>query len=265
MTGEAPAKINLALVVGPLRADRKHEVLTVMQRLDLADRITVEPADTQIVEGFAEDTLVASALATLDASHAWRARIEKRSPIASGLGGGSSDAATALRLGNAQLERPLDDARLHDLAAALGADVPFFLRTGPQLGSGDGTTLSPLQLPLDYAVCVVLPHGEAKASTAEVYAAFDRRDGADGFAERAVAFRDALSEITRAADLARLPPNDLASSPHVDALRAAGAFHAGVSGAGPALYGLFPDRGAAAAAASELASLGECVVTNPAW
>lgn len=265
MTGAAPAKINLALVVGPLRSDGKHEVLTVMQRLDLADWITVEAADTLTVEGFAEDTLVASALGALEAPHGWRATIEKQIPVASGLGGGSSDAATALRLGNAQLDQPLDDARLHVLAAALGADVPFFLRAGPQFGSGDGTTLSPLELPLDYAVCVVLPHGEAKASTAEVYAAFDCRDGADGFAERAAALHEALAEITRAMDLARLPPNDLASSPHVEALRAAGAFHAGVSGAGPALYGLFPDRGAAAAAASVLSSLGECLVTNPAW
>jgi len=265
VTGAAPAKINLALVVGPLRAEGKHEVLTVLQRVDLADRITVEPADALTVEGFAEDTLVASALSALDAPHAWRATIEKQIPVASGLGGGSSDAATALRLGNAQLEQPLDDARLHDLAAALGADVPFFLRTGPQLGSGDGTTLSSIQLPLDYAVCLLLPNGAAKGSTGEVYAAFDRRDGADGFAERAAALREVLAEITRAADLARLPPNDLASSRHVDALRAAGAFHASVSGAGPVLFGLFPDRGAAAAAASELAALGECLVTNPAW
>src|SRR5262249_31043856 len=91
VTGAAPAKGNLALGVGPLRTDGKHEVLTVLQRLELADRITVEPADTLTVEGFAEDTLVASALSALDAPHAWRATIEKQIPVASGLGGGSSD------------------------------------------------------------------------------------------------------------------------------------------------------------------------------
>ncbi len=185
MKGEAPAKINLGLVVGPRRPDGKHELVTVFQRLDLADRIAVEPSDVLLVEGFADDTLVASALAALEAPHAWRARIDKQIPVAAGLGGGSSDAATALRLGNAQIAQPLDDRRLHALATALGADVPFFLRAGPQLGTGDGTTLEPVTLPQDYSVCLLLPLGVAKRSTREVYEAFDRTDGAAGFAARA--------------------------------------------------------------------------------
>src|SRR5580765_7771487 len=96
----ATAKINLALVVGPKRADGYHEVATVLQRIDLADRIEVEPADVTDVVGFADDTLVRNALELLgiETGGRWRARIEKRIPIASGLGGGSSDAATALAL-----------------------------------------------------------------------------------------------------------------------------------------------------------------------
>ncbi len=100
----APAKINLALVVGPRRDDGKHEVATILQRIDLCDRVTVEPAQSLEVQGFARDTIVARALSALaDAAGvraAWRARIEKRIPVAAGLGGGSSDAATALRLAN---------------------------------------------------------------------------------------------------------------------------------------------------------------------
>jgi len=98
----APAKINLALVVGPARADGKHELTTVYQALDLADEVDVEPAGETLVSGF-DDTIVRKALELLGGE--WRVRIEKRIPVAAGLGGGSSDAATALRLAN-RLRRP---------------------------------------------------------------------------------------------------------------------------------------------------------------
>ena len=104
----APAKINLSLVVGPVRPDGKHELVTLYQRVGLADRITLEPASVTTVHGFAADTLVTRALAALDAPHGWRARIEKHVPVAAGLGGGSSDAGTALRLANALLDEPFE-------------------------------------------------------------------------------------------------------------------------------------------------------------
>ena len=107
----ATAKVNLALVVGPARADGKHEVVTVLQRLALADRVELTPGDGLTVEGFAEDTLVRAALTSLALEAGvrprWRARISKHIPVASGLGGGSSDAATALLLANATLDEPL--------------------------------------------------------------------------------------------------------------------------------------------------------------
>jgi len=147
----AVAKVNLALVVGPRRNDDRHEVATVLQRIDLADRIAVEPASKLSVKGFAEDTLVRGALEELAAAAGtkprWAARIWKQIPIAAGLGGGSSDAATALRLANEMLPEPLSAEALHELAARLGADVPFFLTAGPQLGEGTGTDLRPLDLP----------------------------------------------------------------------------------------------------------------------
>ena len=211
MIGAAPAKINLALVVGPLRDDGKHELLTLYQRVDLGDRITVEPARDTTVTGFAADTIVRRAVALLDAPHGWRVHIDKHVPVAAGLGGGSSDAATALRLANAQLPRPLAPERLHELAASLGADVPFFLRDGPQLGTGDGTSLEPVELPQDFAVLLLLPFGEEKQSTRDVYARFDARDGAAGFAARAEALRATLAGVRRPRDLAALPANDLAS------------------------------------------------------
>lgn len=260
--GPAPAKLNLALVVGPRRDDGKHELVTVYQRLDLADRIAVEPAGTTTVEGFAEDTIVRAALDALAAPHGWRVRIDKHIPVAAGLGGGSSDAATALRLANAQLDDPRP---LEELAARIGADVPFFLHDGPQLGTGDGTTLEPLDLPQDFVVLLLLPKGAHKPSTADVYADFDARGGAAGFGTRVAALREALAAVRRPRDLAALPPNDLASSPLADELRAHGAFRADVSGAGPTVYGLFHRKADAQRARHALRRLGRFWVTIPAW
>ena len=269
MRAPAPAKINLALVVGPLRRDGKHELLTVFQRVGLADRIDLAPADRMRVDGFPGDTLVGDALGRL-AVHAgvdrgWTVRIEKRIPVAAGLGGGSSDAATALRLANETLEEPVPVDELHDLAAGLGADVPYFLADGPRLGSGDGTTLGALDVPQDYWIVLALPHHARKQSTADVYAAFDARAGAAGWDARRDALLDALERIRRPRDLAALPPNDLASSPLADELRALGAFRADVSGAGPAVYGLFHHRAAAKAARRALHGVARTWLTAPAW
>ena len=107
----AAAKINLALVVGPPGEDGRHEVTTVLQRIDLTDRVSIMAAPALTVTGFADDTLVRKALLALadtaGVEPRWAARIQKRIPVASGLGGGSSDAATALRLANETLDRPV--------------------------------------------------------------------------------------------------------------------------------------------------------------
>jgi 4-diphosphocytidyl-2-C-methyl-D-erythritol kinase len=259
---DAPAKINLALVVGPLRPDGKHEVATVLQRVDLADRISLEPGSTLEIDGFAEDTLVRSALLALAKAAGvephWSARIEKRIPAAAGLGGGSSNAAAALRLANETLPTSLSAERLHDVAAELGADVPFFLKSGTQLGTGEGTELEPVELPRDYVVLLLLPEGATKSSTAHVYAAFT---GDRDFDER----RAQLIAAVEARDLAALPPNDLVSSPLAQKLRNAGAFRADISGAGPTVYGLFADEEQAGAARELFADRCTTWLTAPAW
>jgi 4-diphosphocytidyl-2-C-methyl-D-erythritol kinase len=267
--GPATAKLNLALVVGPARPDGRHEVVTVLQRLDLSDRVALEPAPALEVTGFAPDTLVRRALDLLageaQVEPRWRARITKRIPVAAGLGGGSADAATALRLANQLLAEPLPQPTLHGLAAELGADVPFFLTQGPQLGRGFGTDLAPLDLPQDYWVVLVLPHGDRKPSTADVYRRFDDRDGAQGFAERVAALERALAAVRRPRDLAALPPNDLAASPLASDLRELGAFRADATGAGPAVYGLFHHRSRAEAARRVLTGRGRTWLAVPAW
>jgi 4-diphosphocytidyl-2-C-methyl-D-erythritol kinase len=252
----ATAKINLALVVGPRRADGKHEVATVLQRIDLADRITVEPAEQVEVHGFPDDTLVREALRALGVTA--KVRIDKRIPVAAGLGGGSSDAATALELANATLAEPLSREQLHELAANIGSDVPFFLTEGPQLGVGDGTELSRVDLRQDYWVVLVLPRGAEKHSTAHVYDAFDRGDGFEGR-------RAQLDQALAARDLVALPPNDLAASPLAVELRDLGAFRADVSGAGPIVYGLFVRRDQAEAARAAMKREGRTWLTVPTW
>jgi 4-diphosphocytidyl-2-C-methyl-D-erythritol kinase len=244
-------------------------VTTVYQRLDLADRVALEPSARTTVAGFPDDTLVSRGLAALaaatDADAGWRVELTKRIPVAVGLGGGSSDAATALRLANETLDEPLSKARLRTLAAKLGADVPFFLEQGPQLGEGDGSKLTPLDLPQDYWVVLVLPTGARKSSTADVYAEFDKREGATGYPSRRTALKRALGNIGRPSDLAGLPPNDLASSPLTDDLLRLGAFRADVSGAGPVVYGLFQHRETATAARREVGSFGRTWLTVPTW
>jgi 4-diphosphocytidyl-2-C-methyl-D-erythritol kinase len=265
----APAKINLALVVGALRTDGRHEVATVLQRVDLGDRISLAAAERLTVSGFAGDTIVAEALTALAAAAGiepnWKVGITKAIPVAAGLGGGSSDAASALRLANELLPAPLGSDRLEALAATIGADVPFFLRDGPQIGTGDGALLQPVMLPQAFWVVLVLPDGEVKTSTRDVYSAFDARGGAAGFDERHAALRHTLDAVGHPRDLARLPPNDLAESPLSGLLRDAGAFRADVSGAGPCVYGLFLHRWQADAAARALRPEGSTWVTAPVW
>jgi 4-diphosphocytidyl-2-C-methyl-D-erythritol kinase len=263
----AAAKINLSLVVGPTRDDGKHDVVTVFQRVALSDRIAVERSPELHVAGFPEDTLVRRALAGMTEGNgaSFAARIQKRIPVAAGLGGGSSDAATALRLANALRAEPYPADWLRTFARELGADVPYFLEDGPQLGTGDGAELAAVELPQDYWIVLVLPRNVAKTSTERVYADFDARGGERGYEERRASLLDALERVKRPRDLAALPSNDLASSPLAGELVDLGAFRADVTGAGPTVYGLFLHGDQARAAQKRISPKGRTWLTAPAW
>lgn len=269
----AAAKINLALVVGPRGADGLHEVATVLQRIDLYDRLELEPASALAVDGFADDTIVRTALERLAAEAgvepAWRVRLSKQIPVSAGLGGGSADAAAALRLANDSLGELLGPERVHAVAASLGADVPFFLEPGPKLAEGAGERLTPLDIPQDFWVLLGLPAGAAKRSTAAVYSRFDELGGGPGFEERRRELRAGLELCRRPRHLAALPPNDLAEAagrpPLVAELDRAGAFRADLTGAGPAVYGLFHRRDDARAAARSLGRGARTWVVAPVW
>src|SRR5580698_5963260 len=183
----APAKINLGLFVGPVRAlDAKHELVSVMQSISLADELTLEAAPTGSerdevlcpgVPGGSEENLAARALSMFRASTGWRApplrlSIVKRIPVAAGLGGGSADAAAALRL--AKHASGLGDERLLlALASQLGADVPAQVSPGRWLASGAGERLHELVPARSSFGVLVMPLAVA-LSTAAVYAEADR-------------------------------------------------------------------------------------------
>jgi 4-diphosphocytidyl-2-C-methyl-D-erythritol kinase len=244
----APAKINLCLRLGPPRDDGFHRIATVFAALRLHDTLTLEPATETAVEGF-DDTLVTRALAALGETR--RVVIDKRIPVAAGLGGGSSDAAAVLR--ELRGRRPVNE--LYEIARSLGSDVPFFL-SGLEvaLGTGRGDVLQPLpEFPRSYGVLLApAPEG---LSTADVYAAAMPNDIYPAL--RGDLIR-AAHTVRDAAGVAALVANDLepaalALRPELEgtiaAVRAAGALAAAVSGSGPTVFGIFADPAAAQAAA----------------
>ncbi len=259
----APAKINLGLFLGPAREDCRHELVTVMQSISLADELTLEPApagavqDEVVCPGVdAERNLAAAALRAFRAATGWdapplRLRIDKRIPVAAGLGGGSADAAAALRLAR-HASGLGDDRLLHELGAALGADVPAQIEPGRWLATGAGEVLEGLPDPNpEWFGLLVLPSA-AELSTGAVYGEADRlgvgRSAAE-LADRRGALRSALELSAPVPAASELLENDLERAaislcPEIaDALaqaRDVGAELALVSGSGPTVVGLFP-------------------------
>jgi len=168
----APAKLNLELRVLGRRPDGTHQVETLIQAIDLCDRLTIAPAaaSSLAITGFEvpvdDGNLVLRAAAALGMHAAFGLR--KLIPPGAGLGGGSSDAAAVLRAGGG------GRGDLAAVAAALGADVPFFLRGGRALATGRGESLRPL--PPDPAWYALAWPG-FEVSTAAVYRAWDEVGG----------------------------------------------------------------------------------------
>lgn len=255
------AKLNLILHIGRPRTDGLHPLGSILASIDLWDDLRVEPADAggDRVEcagldgpNLAEDALGAFRR-RVPGLPPLRVRIEKRIPVAAGLGGGSADAAAVLRAANRISGEPLDAAALRELGAELGSDVPGQVEPRHALVSGVGEVVAPIELPAFGAVLV--PHNPG-LSTADVYAEFDRLGGG----RREVGL-DALRALAREMALQPVLGNDLqpaalALRPELAAvlasLRGHGALGALVSGSGPTCFGLFEDRAAAEAVAAKL-------------
>ncbi len=260
----APAKLNLCLYLGPTREDGLHELCSLFEPLELADLIEVSPAerDEVLCPGVEGENLAAKALGGLR-ERGWeheplRIEIDKRVPVAAGLGGGSGDAAAVLRLAAGEV------ADLPELAAELGADIPSQLRPSLALVRGAGELVEPLPEPAEHAA-VLLPGGGG-LSTAAVFAECDRL----GLGRPAEELGELAEQLRRAAGAGASPlgypellVNDLEPAARslrpdvgeaLDALRDAGAPLAILSGSGPTAVGLFPDLAAAEAAADLLAT-----------
>lgn len=269
-TAAAPAKLNLCLFLGGLRPDGRHELVTVFESISLADSLSLSVAcdgeDQVVCPGVEGPNLVSAAVAGLRAT-GWRGppvamRVDKRVPVAAGLGGGSADAAAALRLLDA-LE-PVERRLLLTVAAGLGADVAAQVSPGVSLGTGAGEVVRALPALTPHAF-VILPAG-VPLSTADVYREADRlelpRGAAEltrlrGSVERCVAAGWRLPDELLVNDLERAaislhPPIGEALADAV----AAGADRAMVCGSGPTVAGLFWGSEARPRAVQAAAALG---------
>jgi 4-diphosphocytidyl-2-C-methyl-D-erythritol kinase len=260
----APAKVNLGLFLGPRRAqDARHELVTVMQSISLADEVGLEPAPAGAAEdevlcpgvpGLQAENLALAALRAFRAATGWsapplRLSIVKRIPVAAGLGGGSADAAAALRLAR-HASGLGDEELLRELGADLGADVPAQVSPGRWLATGAGERLHPLPNANPALGLLLLP-AAAELSTAAVYAEAERLGlgrGLQALEDRRRELRAALelgAPLPAARELLRndLEPAAVSLCPEIaEALRnarEAGAEEALLSGSGPTVVGLF--------------------------
>jgi 4-diphosphocytidyl-2-C-methyl-D-erythritol kinase len=260
LRASAPAKINLGLFLGPTRPDGRHELVSVMQSISLADELTLEHApagaerDEVVCPGVAGENLASRALELFREATGWesgpvRLTIDKRVPVAAGMGGGSADAAATLRL--ARMASGLgDEDLLFVLAEKLGADVPAQVSPGRRLATGAGELLEVLPDPVSPFGVLVLAQATG-LSTADVYATADRLDltrDAYLLEERRRALRRAYELGAALASDGELLRNDiqaaaLAMCPGIERAlgqaREAGAEVAFVSGSGPTVVGLF--------------------------
>lgn len=264
LTARARAKINLFLHAGTRRADGYHGLASWAAFTELGDDLTAAPADslTLAVEGPfggqlppSADNLVLRAAAALGSGQGAALRLAKHLPVASGIGGGSSDAAAALHLLNElwRLETPFET--LFDIAAALGSDVPVCVYNRSALMSGRGEQLQPgPDLP---PLPVVLVNPGVPVSTAAVFAGLTQRTGAV-----LPRLPDSISDAAHLASVLAPTKNDLeapalALAPEIatalEALRSqTGILMARMSGSGATCFALAADDAAASAAALTL-------------
>jgi 4-diphosphocytidyl-2-C-methyl-D-erythritol kinase len=277
VTRLAPAKVNLFLHVGPVDADGYHSLASLVAFADVGDRLTLEPADRlslTVAGPFAgaldgqDDNLVLRALRALGKAAGigdppLRVALDKRLPVAAGLGGGSSDAGAALRLARDALGLPLDDAALAGIAEAVGADGPMCLhaRSAWAEGRGERLTFEPRLPPL----FVLLVNPGVPSPTGAVYGAHDAGPARAADRPRPPSRWDPASVLAWLADqrndlqapAAALQPVIGAALATVETLPGVGL--ARMSGSGATVFALFAAAPAADAAARLLAA------SHPDW
>jgi len=256
---EAPAKLNLSLLVHSPDSSGMHPIESLVQTIDLLDRLEVSEAEEDTFQCVGadldpEENLVVAAIAAVrERAHVPPLAIllEKTIPVEAGLGGGSADAAAAL-LGAVEVGG-LDEALPSEVAPDIGADVALFLTGGTQLMTGFGEQLEP-QRPLSgFAVAVVVP--EFGLATADVYRRWDEMDGPEGEAPARSALPPALRDGMPIRN--DLFPAALDLEPRlgdfITDVRVAWGSEVLMTGSGAACFGFFGDVGEAAEAALTIA------------
>ncbi len=264
-----PAKLNLRLKITGLRENGYHELVSVMAPVGLYDRIELKPdkenATRVICSGFPvpddESNLVFKAIKAFSSrtgmDQGFLIHLTKTIPVAAGLGGGSSDAASVLMALNEMYSRPVSEEKMARLALELGADVPFFLHGSPCLARGVGEILEPIrEWPHLWYVIVMPP---IAVSTAWAYAEFDKyllnktkkdvRELELTMDQHNCIMPDFRGETSQ---LVRLLENDLErvtipAFPVIDTIKTlllqAGADGTLMSGSGPSVFGVFQAKG----------------------
>ncbi len=283
----APAKLNLTLAVVGRRSDGYHELHSVMVPLGLVDRLSLavlpaghdslhvagrpigRPADNLVLRAIRAARGAVTAADPRNPVPSLAARLEKRIPVAAGLGGGSSDAAAALEGALEAWGAGLADVERLRLAAGLGSDVPFFLAGAPALVEGRGERVTPLPGPAGEPPGILLVTPAVPIRTPDVFAAYDggarpaAGSGARAASEHLAAELRGRLQARRLLDRAGIlaAANDLTAAaaavvpelvPFRRRLTRLLARPVGQTGSGPSLWVLYPSEGAAAAAADEV-------------
>ena len=259
---KTPAKINLHLNITAKRADGYHEIETLFLPVkSLTDTVTIEPGESiEIVcahPGVPEDSSNLCWKAadlffkTTGLPSGVKITIEKNIPVAGGMGGGSSDAAAVFRILNHEYGQPLDDKKLNELAASIGADIPFFLNPVPSTATGIGEVLTPVEVPKEFALVIAAPAFPVSA----------------GWAYKNLDIEANRSKVSLEEVLSNLddyhPHNSLAAAVIkkfalvkglLDDLSELGAISQ-VSGSGPTVFGICPGKEEAEAVCGKLKEL----------
>lgn len=268
---KSPAKINLFLDILRKREDGYHEIVSLMQAVDLCDELVLQkrkkgitircdhadcPADESNLAFKAARLLLDEAKIREGVS----INLKKKIPVAAGLGGGSSNVATTLKGINRLFDLKLSYQKLHSLASQIGSDVPFFLCSGQALVKGRGEEIEPITIYREYWLVLVCP--KFNVSTQWAYqnlkinlTKFKKKvnlknlENRNGFFEALPCFENDLEEVvSREYPVIRKIK---------DILENRGAVKSSMSGSGPTVYGVFEQKPKAEEVAQELTRTGQ--------
>ncbi len=271
VTYSSPAKINLFLEVKGRREDGYHEILTWMQTIDICDSITIakSPRDFSTLRSrdtsipFGKRNLCIKAYETLrdqssmEKSDTVEISLDKQIPLGSGLGGGSSNAASVITGLDELFNLGLDMRKRLDIAAQVGSDVPFFILGGGAIAQGRGEKLEQLA-PLPKPIWLVVAKPEFSVSTGEAYKWLKKHKGSKSVDAGKLSKKIASGDLQFILDnmYNAFEPVIAEKFPQIDSIKKkmaeAGCLKSQMTGSGSGIFGICADEATAQAAASSL-------------